>query len=1189
MKKLLIVIVLLIATARISCSQSLRVTRFAEEEGLPSSLIKSVVRDGNGILWAASDDGLIRFDGFEFKLFSHELPDNYVKSLCLTGDGGILVSTDMGVSLVTDVSGVTSFRTIARGALKQTDTAMWYPKMFFQDQQKRIWLSDNHKLYRFNGRNFRAYALGPEVATNDYNRSFSFADDGNGRLFAFAETGVTFIYNEKNDTFSPVKGLPRLQGIHAAYNISPGIILVATRDGVFELKTAEIFTNPGLRKISDLGVSYFARNKKGHVFAGTWTNGLFRLKTGLNGLVQFGQVQQYAEKDVNQIYIDSENNLWIASDTGIFLLQESLFGSPFSGLTDSYIQCLSQGNNREVYFTDGASVFISIDSSGLAAKELFRTTSFVLQVIPVKEGFWLADAAGNIMLVSPSGKLLRKFDFSSSGKAIFKMILDGQGNLWACQDMNQQLICILPDLTSRLYGEAEGLASRIISLSVNSSGELFAGGMTDNAFLLMYNRFIDKFINLSERVDFERNIDINVNDIACVPGSTDLYLGTSFGLIRLKGGMYSRVNLGEFTGNSIKAIAIDSLGYVWFANNQGLHRYRNGDLMSFNERMGLPSKNVAYRGLMVDGRNRLWVGTLSGIAVSAPLKLPSRTLSPNIRYFAVNNNQLAYKQGQLISINNKSFLNLQLASPEFPAKYITYERLIEGLDSAWIPLPSDGRISLGGIEPGEYRIYVRARQAGNYIHSIPFKGVIEITRIWYERWWVVSLMLLTLFMVFRIGLRRHSRKLRSDNEKLEEIIRQRTAEIVHQRDQIEEQNSRILQKNEDLSHKNLELEQAKSQAEAASIAKSQFLSVMSHEIRTPMNAVIGATNLLMRDNPRPDQLEDLKILKFSADNLLGIINDILDLNKIEAGKLVIESIDFNLKNLAEGVYASMLHKAKEKKIDFRFEYDPRLPLFILSDPLRIAQILNNLVSNAIKFTEKGGVLLEVLLSGKQEEMLDIEFRVSDTGIGIEAEMFDEIFAAFTQASSDTSRKFGGTGLGLAITSRLLEMLGSTIRLQSEPGEGSTFSFVLHVSESLRNQAEPADRDSSAGSGRKFEGQHILLVEDNKINAIIARKFMEEWNLKVDVAFDGLQAIGKLDQGNYHLILMDLQMPGMDGYKTTSIIRSRGAEPFLSIPVIALTASSKAEVQEKISQAGMNDYVSKPFDPEELHSKLSAYL
>ena len=204
-------------------------------------------------------------------------------------------------------------------------------------------------------------------------------------------------------------------------------------------------------------------------------------------------------------------------------------------------------------------------------------------------------------------------------------------------------------------------------------------------------------------------------------------------------------------------------------------------------------------------------------------------------------------------------------------------------------------------------------------------------------------------------------------------------------------------------------------------------------------------------------------------------------------------------------------------------------------------------------------------------------------------MFDEIFAAFTQASSDTTRKFGGTGLGLAITSRLLEMLGSTIRLQSEPGEGSTFSFVLRVNESQRNLAEHAERDISAGLSRKFDGQHILLVEDNKINAIIARKFMEEWNLRVDVAFDGLQAIEKLDQGNYHLILMDLQMPEMDGYKTTSIIRGRGAEPFVSIPVIALTASSKSEVQEKIIQAGMNDYVSKPFDPEELYSKLLAYL
>lgn len=1189
MKKLLIVIVLLIATARISCSQSLRVTRFAEEEGLPSTLVKSVVRDNNGILWAASDEGLIRFDGFEFKLFSRELPDTYLKSLFITGDGSILVSTDMGVSLVTDISGVTSFRTIAKGALKQSDTEMWYPKLFFQDRSKRIWLSDNHRIYRYNGRNFRAYALGPEVATNDYNRSFSFADDGNGRLFAFSETGVVFTYNEKNDTFTPLANLPRMQGIHAAYNISPGIILVATRDGVFELKTSEVFTNPSMRKISDLGVSGFARNKKGNIYAGTWTSGLFRLKTGSNGSYRFVQMEQYAEKDVNNIFIDNENNLWIASDTGIFLLQESLFGSPFSNLTDSYIQCISSGSNGEVYFTDGARVFISGDSLGLSARELFRTSSFVLQVIPVKEGFWLSDAAGFIMLVSPSGKLLRKFDFSSSGKAIFKMMRDGQGNLWACQDMNQRLICILPDFSNRFYGEAEGLASRVISLSVNSAGELYAGGMTDNAFLLMYNRFIDKFINLSERIDFERNIDINVNDIACVPGSSDLYLGTSFGLIRLKNGMFSRMDLGEFTGNSIKAIAVDSLGYVWFANNQGLHRYKNGDLMSFSERMGLPSKNVAYRGLAVDSRNRLWAGTLSGMAVSAPLKLPVRTLSPNIRYFAVNNNQLAYQQGQVISFDNKSFLNLQLASPEFPSKYITYERRIEGLDTAWVPLSSDGRISLGGIDPGEYRLQVRARQAGNYIHSIPFRCTIEINRIWYERWWVIALALMAFYGISRLWLWRHSRRLRADNEKLEDVIKLRTAEIVNQRDQIEEQNSRILQKNEDLSLKNLELEKARAQAEAASLAKSQFLSVMSHEIRTPMNAVIGATNLLMRDNPRPDQVEDLKILKFSADNLLGIINDILDLNKIEAGKLVIETIDFNLRNLAEGVYTSMVHKAKEKKIDFRFEYDPLLPQFILSDPLRIAQILNNLVSNAIKFTEKGGVLIEIKPAGKSEGMIDIEFRVSDTGIGIPAEMFDEIFAAFTQASSDTTRKFGGTGLGLAITSRLLEMLGSTIRLQSEPGEGSTFSFILHVSESERNLAEHADRESMAGPGHKFDGQHILLVEDNKINAIIARKFMEEWNLKVDIAFNGLEAIEKLDHGNYHLILMDLQMPEMDGYKTTSLIRGRGVEPFISIPVIALTASSKAEVQEKISQAGMNDYVSKPFDPGELFARLTAYL
>ncbi|MBK9356798.1 MAG: response regulator [Bacteroidales bacterium] len=1188
LKKILLFLLLAFVSQVAVIGQSMLFTRYTEEEGLPSPLVKSIATGHNGIVWAATDEGLVRFDGRDFRLFSDELPGIYAKSVLALPDGRILVTTDMGVARVTDKAGLVQFETIARGSVKQNDSTMWYPKMLFSDAAGRVWLSDNFRIFRYTEKGFKSYVPGLGVATNNFNRSFSFADDGNGNLIAVSETGLVFLYHEGTDSFKPV-ALPHLiTGVHAAFNFAPGMLFIATREGLFEMimdKSGKVIS---LKQISPLEISYMARDKKGTVFAGTWSNGLFTINTYAKGEYSIESLGRFSEKDVSHLYVDPENNLWIAADIGIILLQETLFGSPFHTFTNAYIQHISSGQKDVVYFTDGSAVFKAEAGSRVSATRIFTTNTVVLQVIPDKNGLWLADADGAVTYTTFTGKVIKRFDFSAQGRAVFKMVKDRDGSIWACQDVNTSIIRILPDFTTRFYGLGEGLLSRAIALTISGSGELYAGGMTDSSFLMVYNPYIDKFINLSERIEFERNIDINVNDIVCAPRSNDIWLGTSFGLIWLHKGSYNRVDLGSLTGNSVKAVAIDSLGYVWFANNQGLHRYRNGNLMSFNERTGLPAKTVSYRGLMVDSRNRLWVGTVAGLAVSSPLMHPRKTMSPGIRSLMINNVLVDKVNPESFEFSNKGFVNLKVSSPEFPAKYLKYERWIEGVDTAWVIIPDDGDIVLGSMKPGSYVLKIRARQTGNFLNSDPALISFRVNRIWYERWYVILLVLSVFVLFLMLITRRHSRRLRIDNEKLEQIITDRTQEIVNQRDQIEQQNKWISHKNEVLSLKNKELEQAKNQAEEAAKAKSQFLSVMSHEIRTPMNAVIGITHLLMRDNPRPEQLEDLKILKFSAENLLGLINDVLDLNKIEAGKLVIEAINFNLKNLAGGVHSSMIHKAKEKGIEFRFEYDELLPLYVVSDPLRIAQILNNLVSNAIKFTDKGGVMLEIRLAGRKVDKVDVEFIVSDSGIGIPDEMHQRIFGAFTQASSETSRKYGGTGLGLAITSKLLEMLGSSIRLKSESGEGSVFSFVITMPEgqTRKLQEEPADREME---NYTFGGQRILLVEDNKINELIARKFMEEWDLKVDSAVNGLEAIEMLNQENYRLILMDLQMPEMDGYKTASIIRGRGVEPFNSIPIIALTASSKSEVHEKISLAGMNDFISKPFNPAELFSKLRTYL
>jgi PAS domain S-box-containing protein len=382
-----------------------------------------------------------------------------------------------------------------------------------------------------------------------------------------------------------------------------------------------------------------------------------------------------------------------------------------------------------------------------------------------------------------------------------------------------------------------------------------------------------------------------------------------------------------------------------------------------------------------------------------------------------------------------------------------------------------------------------------------------------------------------------------------------------------------------------ELIHAKEQAEYSARAKEQFLSTMSHEIRTPMNAVIGMTHLLMQENPKPEQVGNLKMLQFSAENLLVLINDILDYNKIESGMVSFECIPFNLAGLLESIRFSLGLKAEEKHIGFDIGLDGQLPPVLLGDPVRLAQILTNLVSNAIKFTEKGHVTLDAVLKRDDGDSVVLDFAVTDTGIGIKAEKLAYIFDRFTQAESDTTRKYGGTGLGLAITKRLLEMQGSQIGVDSRPGEGSRFFFSLAFRKG--DEDSPVrDRYAYTTTARLLDRVQLLLVEDNEINRKVATKFLNKWGIQPDYAHNGVQAIEKIREKEYDLILMDLQMPEMDGYEAARIIRETKAQQ--GIPIIALTASAMHDVAQKIFDAGMNDFVMKPFHPDDLYQKIAKY-
>ena len=355
--------------------------------------------------------------------------------------------------------------------------------------------------------------------------------------------------------------------------------------------------------------------------------------------------------------------------------------------------------------------------------------------------------------------------------------------------------------------------------------------------------------------------------------------------------------------------------------------------------------------------------------------------------------------------------------------------------------------------------------------------------------------------------------------------------------------------------------------------------MISHEIRTPLNAVIGLTNFLISDKPKEKHLEDLETLRFSAEHLHVLINDVLDYSKLDAGKIEFEYIDTNIREVSKNIVKGLEKKAKEKDIYLNFDCDDEIPDYVLCDGLRLSQVLTNLIGNAIKFTNKGGVTLTLSAVSVNRKKVSIKFVIEDTGIGIPKDKQTKIFDSFSQASTSTTRKFGGTGLGLSITKRILDLQNVKINVFSIEGQGSRFYFTqtFDVSEKQHKVVEEVEEVHN-----ELEGAKVLLVEDNPVNVMVAKKFLSRWEIEVDVAENGRESLEKV-AGNkkYDLILMDLQMPIMDGYDAARELRKMGYE----IPILALTASVMLDVGDKVFQAGMNDFITKPFDPNDLYNKI----